>query len=109
MSEKVETHGLDDLIEKYLDEGKSIDDVVKEVVEVLDALIPLDAFGPVGQILEALDGPAILLIVKAIIAARGTPDERAIRRAKREERKLARRLRREEKKLLRLEELKIKQ
>lgn len=96
MSEqKVETHGLDDLIEKYLDEGKSTDDVVKEVAEVLDALIPLDALGPVGQILETLDGPAILLIVKAIIAARGTPDERAARRAKREERKLARMLRRE--------------
>lgn len=97
MSEKVETHGLDDLIEKYLDEGKSIDDVVKEVSEVLDALIPLDALGPAGEVLELLDGPAIYLIVKAIIAARGTPEERAVRRAKREERKKARKARREAK------------
>ena len=100
-NEKVETHGLDDLIEKYLDQGMSADDVVEEVAEVLDALIPLDALGPVGQVLETLDGPAILLIVKAIIAARGTPEERAIRRAKREERKKARREARERNKQLR--------
>lgn len=93
---KVETHGLDDLIEKYLDQGMDTDDVVKEVSEVLDALIPLDALGPVGQILETLDGPAILLIVQAIIAARrGTPEERAARRAKREEKRKARREARE--------------
>lgn len=101
MSDKVETHGLDDLIEKYLDEGMSIDDVVKEVSEVLDALIPLDLLGPAGIILETLDGPAILLIVKAIIAARGTPEERAARRIKREERKKLRREARAMRKALR--------
>lgn len=98
---KVETHGLDDLIEKYLDQGMDADDVAKEVSEVLDALIPLDALGPVGKILETLDGPTILLIVKAIIAARGTPEERAARRVKREERKKARREAREKNKQLR--------
>jgi hypothetical protein len=96
MQEKVETHGLDDLIEKYLDQGMDADDVAKEVSEVLDTLIPFHLLGPAGVILETLDGPAILLIVKAVIAARGTPEQRAERRAKREERKKARRERKNE-------------
>lgn len=98
MQEKVETHGLDDLIEKYLDQGMDTDDVAKEVAEVLDALIPFHLLGPAGVILETLDGPAILLIVNAIIAARrGTPEQRAERRAKREERKRLRKEARESK------------
>lgn len=101
MEHKVETHGLDDLIERYLDKGMSTDDVVNEVVDVLDALVPLDSFGPIGKILEILDRPALLLIVKTIIAARGTPEQREARRTKREEKAKARREAREKHRSLR--------
>jgi hypothetical protein len=90
MTDKVETHGLDDLVERCLDKGMSTDDTAKEIAEVIDALIPLEVLGPAGKILEALDGPAILAIVKFIQKCRGTPEQREARRRKREERRAAR-------------------
>jgi hypothetical protein len=87
MEHGIDTHGLEDLIEHLLDKGLSEEDTAKEVADILDALIPLDGLGPIGQILELIDGPTILLIVKAIQKARGTPEQREIRKAKREQRK----------------------
>lgn len=90
----INTHGLDDLIDHYLDRGMSADDVVKEVVDVLDSLVDFKPLGPAGEILEILDGPTILLIVTAIQKARGTPEQREARRVRREERKRERQERR---------------
>jgi hypothetical protein len=87
MEHGINTYGLEDLIEHLLDKGLSEEDAAKEVADILDALIPLGDFGPIGQILELIDGPTILLIVKAIQKARGTPEEREVRKARREERK----------------------
>ena len=90
-------HGLDDLIESYLDRGMTADEVAREVADVLDALIPLDQLGPAGMVLEMLDGPTILGIVKMIQKCRINTEDRAERRVRRHERRRARRARRESK------------
>ncbi len=99
MEHGINTHGLEDLIEHLLDKGMSEEDAAKEVADILDSLIPLDGLGPIGQILELIDGPTILLIVKAIQKSRGTPEEREARKAKREERKRERQERRDARKM----------
>jgi hypothetical protein len=99
MENKINTHGLEDLIEHLLDKGMSEEDAAKEVADILDSLIPLDSLGSIGKILEIIDGPTILLIVKAIQKSRGTPEEREARKIKREERKKTRREKRKSSKL----------
>lgn len=89
------THGLDDLIERLLDRGMTADETVQEVAETLDALIPLDALGPAGMVLEELDGPMILAIVLYIQRLRGSPEERMARRVERHRRRRDRMARRE--------------
>ena len=96
MSE-MNTHGLEDLIDIYLDRGMTADEAAHEVAEVLDAMIPLNQLGPVGMVLEALDGPMIFGIVSFVQKCRRTPEERLERRQRRMERKKERKARRESK------------
>lgn len=91
---------IEDLADQFLDRGMNPDEVVSEIVEVLDALIPLNLLGPAGVFLESVDGPAIRAIVMAVSKIRIDPEKRRERRAarikRRAERKAARDARRDD-------------
>lgn len=98
MTPEVDTHGLDDLVEGYLDRGMSAEDTAREVAEVIDAMLPLGLLGPVGHTLEAIDGPVILAIVRFIQSCRADPEKRAERTLKRALRRAQRKADREARK-----------
>lgn len=51
------------------DAGKSPDEIVHEVVVAIDAAVPWAALGPVGALVEVLDGPIAEFIAGLIVHA----------------------------------------
>ena len=50
--------------------GHTREEVIADVVATIDALIPWSVIGPVGVVIEALDGPLALLIAGLIVPRR---------------------------------------
>lgn len=48
--------------------GKTDDEIAAGVARDVDALVPAGVFGPVGAVVEALDGPVVYLIARLILA-----------------------------------------
>jgi hypothetical protein len=48
--------------------GKSKDEVIREVVAIVDGLLPFDEMGPVGVVVDAVDGPVAFAIVKFFLS-----------------------------------------
>lgn len=102
---------LADVADELTEAGVDEDDVLREVAEVVDAVVPFNILipGPIGALLEAKDDEAahrILRVVwakiKAIVAASRNPEMREARkerkRLKRERREREREERREKRK-----------
>ena len=66
---------LRELAVHQLEAGHSRQEVIDDIVETIDALIPWSVIGPVGTVIEAIDGPIAkgiaTLIVNAAIAGKG--------------------------------------
>jgi hypothetical protein len=83
----------DDLIEA----GADPDQTAKAIATFLDRLVPLDLLipGVPGMALEAVDGPALERVVRALIdLLRADPERRALRRSARTSRRASRQTRR---------------
>ena len=47
--------------------GKTPEQIANDVVDVVDAAIPLSALGPVGMAIDAIDGPIIKAVIHLVI------------------------------------------
>lgn len=86
-----------DLVDDLLCEGASEEEAIDAVAAFLDQLIDAGLWlpGPVGQAIEAIDGPLLRAVITLIVALSSDPDRREARMARREERRSERRARRE--------------
>ena len=73
----IDRDALHDQVLSWHDQGMDADQIIHEITRVIDAAVPWGALGPVGLLIEMVDGPiaeAIArLIVHAIIAAKKHP------------------------------------
>lgn len=86
---------IEDMADHFMDSGKTAAETEREIAKAIDAMIPLEILGPVGKVLEAIDGPIIQGIVHLVALARMNPTERELRRQRRLKRKADRRARQE--------------
>lgn len=80
--QKLDKRPLRKLAKGALADGKSVDEAVAAVVAAIDAAIPwaLIIPGPLGIVIEALDGPIALAIATPIV--RGVAEAQAKKAAK---------------------------
>jgi hypothetical protein len=78
----LDTAALRDLAEHQLEAGHTREEVVADIVAMIDALVPWAVIipGPIGVVVEALDGPiakAIAgIVVNGVIAGRERKQQR---------------------------------
>lgn len=56
------------LVTTMMATGHTKNEAIDQVVDIVDALLPFDAMGPVGVAVDAADGPVIKALLHVILA-----------------------------------------
>jgi hypothetical protein len=61
---------LHELMDSMQQAGHSQDEIVDQIVDLVDSILPFGNMGAVGQAIDAADGPIIKALVKLILHMR---------------------------------------
>jgi hypothetical protein len=61
---------LHELMDSMQEAGHSQDEIVDQIVDLVDSILPFGNMGAVGQAIDAADGPIIKALVKLILHTR---------------------------------------
>jgi len=61
---------LHELMDSMQEAGHSQDEIVDQIVDLIDSILPFSNMGALGQAIDAADGPIIKALVKLILHMR---------------------------------------
>lgn len=65
----IDREALRDIAIHQLEAGHSVEEVIDDIVETIDAIIPWSVIGPAGIVIEAIDGPIAKAVARLIVGA----------------------------------------